>query len=100
MCRARDAISCTVAAALALLLPFAAESSAIACSDGVAGGEADPVVAHIHGHWPGADRPIVLSVGAGDFPPEVWQRVRNLVAFRLFRRLPDGTSAVDSAIYL
>jgi len=60
----------------------------------------DPVVARIHEHLAGATQPILLVVDSHDFPEEVWNRVKHLVAFRLHRHLPDGTTAVDAAIYL
>jgi hypothetical protein len=44
--------------------------------------------------------PIVLAVGPSTFPPQIWDRVKNLVAFRIHRPAADGTTAVDAAIYL
>jgi hypothetical protein len=64
------------------------------------GAAPDPVVARLHEHlgdWP---RPIVLAVDSRQFPPAVWKRVKNLVAFRLHRHQSDGMTTVDAAIYL
>lgn len=60
----------------------------------------DPVIARILEHLGDAARPIVLTVDSRHFPPAVWKRVRNLVAFRLHRHGPDGGTTVDAAIYL
>jgi hypothetical protein len=58
------------------------------------------VVARLYQHLGDGPRPIVLAVNSRHFPPAVWQRVKNLVAFRLHRHQPDGTTAVDAATYL
>jgi hypothetical protein len=60
----------------------------------------DPVVARLQRHEVGALHPIVIVVDGHDFPLHVWRRVRNLIAFRLHRHLPDGTTAVDAPVYL
>lgn len=60
----------------------------------------DPVVARVHRHGGDAPRPVVFVVDHRDFPPDVWRRVKNLVAFRLHRHRADGTTAVDAAVYL
>lgn len=60
----------------------------------------DPVVARLYEHLGDGPRPIVLPVDSRNFPPAVWKRVKNLVAFRLHRHQPDGTTAVDAATYL
>jgi len=63
-------------------------------------GTADAVVARLSEHFGDGPRPIVLAVGADQFPPAVWNRVKHLVAFRIHRRLADGTTRVDAAVYL
>jgi hypothetical protein len=60
----------------------------------------DPVVARVYEHLRDTPRPIVLVVGPRDFPPAVWNRVKNLVAFRLHRATVDGTTLTDAAVYL
>jgi len=60
----------------------------------------DPVIARVYEHLGQGHRPLVLAVGADTFPPVVWKRVNNLVAFRLHRHQLDGTTVADAAIYL
>lgn len=60
----------------------------------------DPVVARVYEHLGDRPKPLVLVVGAERFSPAVWQRVKNLIAFRLHRPLEDGTTQVDAATYL
>ena len=60
----------------------------------------DPVVARLYQHLGEGPRPIVLAVDSRHFPPAVWKRAKNLVAFRLHRHQADGTIAVDAATYL
>jgi hypothetical protein len=64
------------------------------------GATPDPVVARLSQHLGDGPRPIVLAVDSRYFPPVVWKRVKNLVAFRLHRHQTDGTTAVDAATYL
>jgi hypothetical protein len=59
----------------------------------------DPVVARIHQHGSDPPGPLVRVIDGGDFPPHVWHRVKNLVAFRLHRHLPDGTSVTDAPVF-
>ena len=61
---------------------------------------ADPVVARVFEHLGDGPRPIVMVVDSSHFPPAVWKRVKNLVAFRLHRRGDDEASSVDAATYL
>jgi hypothetical protein len=60
----------------------------------------DPIVARVYEHNGNAPRPLVLVVDDSNFPPSVWNRVKNLVAFRMHRPQPDGTTLVDAAIYV
>ena len=60
----------------------------------------DPVVARVFEHFGDRDKPLVLVVGAERFPPAVWRRVKNLIAFRLHRPVEDGGTQVDAATYL
>ena len=60
----------------------------------------DPVVVRLQEHLGETRRPVVLVVDSGQFPPSVWKRVEHLVAFRIHRRQPDGTTLADAATYL
>ena len=60
----------------------------------------DPIVARVYEHKSNAPRPLVLVVDDSNFPPSVWNRVKNLVAFRMHRPQPDGTTLVDAPIYI
>jgi hypothetical protein len=60
----------------------------------------DPVVARIYEHFEATAPPFVLPVDASRFAPAVWRRVKDLVAFRLHRPRPDGTTVADAPIYL
>jgi len=85
------------AALLAVLVVHAAVASLRAQGEPE---QSDPVVARLYQHLGDGPRPIILAVGAGDFPPPVWNRVKHLVAFRLHRQQPDGTTLADAATYL
>jgi hypothetical protein len=63
-------------------------------------GTADPVITRLATHLGDHGRPIIVVVGAKQFPPPVWNRVKGLVAFRLHRRRDDGTTVADAPIYL
>ena len=54
----------------------------------------------VYEHNSNAPRPLVLVVDDSNFPPSVWNRVKNLVAFRMHRPQPDGTTLVDAPIYI
>ena len=60
----------------------------------------DPVVARVFEHDRDTRRPLVLVIDSRHFPPAVWTRVKDLVAFRLHRPQPDGTTVADAATYL
>jgi hypothetical protein len=60
----------------------------------------DPVVARVHEHIGAADHLFVRVVASGDLPSDLWQRVKNLVAFRIHRHAPGGTTTADPAIYV
>lgn len=60
----------------------------------------DPVVARVYEHAGAGPRPLVQVVDSDDFPPDVWKRVKNLVAFRIHRHAADGTTKADPAIYV
>jgi hypothetical protein len=60
----------------------------------------DPIVARVYEHNVNAPRPLVLVVDNSNFPPSVWNRVNNLVAFRMHRPQPDGGTLVDAPIYI
>ena len=60
----------------------------------------DAVVARIHQHYGNTPRPLALVVDSTTFPASVWRRVKDLVAFRLHRPQPDGTTLVDAPIYI
>jgi hypothetical protein len=60
----------------------------------------DPIVARVYEHNGGAPRPLVLVVDRANLPARVWNRVKNLVAFRMHRPQPDGTTLVDAPIYI
>ena len=68
--------------------------------EATSGSGLDPVVVRVHEHGGAARRPIVVVVGPEDLPRPVWQRVKNLVAFRLHRPAEGGTTITDAAIYL
>ena len=59
----------------------------------------DPVVERLLEHIDGP-RPLVLFAERQRFERAVWNRVRHLVAFRLHRPQPNGTTVVDAPIYL
>ena len=60
----------------------------------------DAVIARVYEHLDDAPRPLVLVVDRTNFPADVWNRVKHLVAFRLHRHRPDGTTLVDAPIYV
>jgi hypothetical protein len=60
----------------------------------------NPVVARLHQHLDPSARLLVRVVDSDDFPPGLWKRVQHLVAFRIHRPLPDGTTEADAAVYL
>jgi hypothetical protein len=60
----------------------------------------DPVVERIYEHFGDSPRPLVIVVDSSLFPARVWNRVKNLVAFRMHRHQPDGTTRTDAATYL
>lgn len=60
----------------------------------------DPVVVRLFEHVRDTRRPVVLVVDSRHLPPAVWTRVKDLVAFRLHRPQPDGTTVADAATYL
>ncbi len=60
----------------------------------------DAVAARVFDHNGDASRPLVLGVDRSSLPAHVWNRVKNLVAFRMHRQQPDGTTVVDAPIYL
>lgn len=60
----------------------------------------DPVVARLLEHFDDRPRPLIIFADRDRFEPGVWNRVRNLVAFRLHRPQPDGGTVVDAPIYL
>ena len=60
----------------------------------------DPVVARLLEHIDQRPRPLILFADRDRFERGVWDRVRNLVAFRLHRPQPDGRTVVDAPIYL
>ena len=60
----------------------------------------DAVVARVYEHLGDVPRPLVLVIDRINFPADVWNRVKNLVAFRLHRHQPDGTTVVDAPIYV
>jgi hypothetical protein len=60
----------------------------------------DPVIARTYEHFREAAPPFVRAVSAEDFPRPIWNRVKRLVAFRLHRPRPDGSTVADAAIYL
>ena len=61
----------------------------------------DPVVARVLEHIDDQrPRPLILIAQRERFERHTWNRVRNLVAFRLHRPQPDGGAIVDAPIYL
>ena len=60
----------------------------------------DAVVARVYEHNGNAARPLVLVIDRSNFPANVWNRVKNLVAFRMHRPQPDGGTLVDAPIYV
>jgi hypothetical protein len=60
----------------------------------------DAVIARVFEHNGDAPRPLVLVVDRTNFSDDVWNRVKNLVAFRLHRHRPDGSMLVDAPIYV
>jgi hypothetical protein len=60
----------------------------------------DPVVARVLEHIDDGPRPLILLAQRDRFEHDVWNRVRNLVAFRLHRPQRDGRTIVDAPIYL
>lgn len=60
----------------------------------------DPVVARLLEHIDARPRPLILLADRDRFERGVWNRVRNLVAFRLHRPQPGGRTVVDAPIYL
>ena len=60
----------------------------------------DPVVARVYEHLGNGPRPLILVVDSTQFSRPVWDRVKNLVAFRLHRATAGGTTIADAATYL
>ena len=60
----------------------------------------DRVVERVREHVGATTSGVVRVIGAHDVPTELWQRVKHLVAFRIHRHSPDGTTNTDPAIYL
>jgi hypothetical protein len=60
----------------------------------------DPVIARLLEHFDDRPRPLIVVADRDQFERGVWNRVRNLVAFRLHRPQPDGRTVVDAPIYL
>ena len=60
----------------------------------------DPVVARVLEHRGGERHPLILVVDRDRLGRDVWNRVQNLVAFRLHRQQADGATVVDAPIYL
>ena len=73
---------------------------AVADSGGRDTPHSDAVVARLHEHLDPGSRPLVQVVDSNDFLPAFWLRVRHLVAFRIHRHLPDGTTRPDASVYL
>lgn len=61
---------------------------------------ADPVVAWVQRHVGVSSRFPVRVVASQDLPSDLWVRVKHLIAFRIHRHRSDGTTEVDSSIYL
>jgi hypothetical protein len=78
-----------VAAVLAAAVPDAADTP-----------HPNGIVARVHDHAGQSPRLPIRVVDSKDFPPGVWQRVRNLVAFRIHRPQADGTTQADAVVYL
>ena len=57
-------------------------------------------MARVFEHNGGGPRPLVLFAERDRFERGTWNRVRHLVAFRLHRPQPNGTTVIDAAIYL
>jgi hypothetical protein len=97
----RESVCRPAAIGLAVLIVAAQPASLLAQADDHRDTlTADPVVARLHEHLSDSPRPVVLAVDARQFPPAVWKRVEHLVAFRLHRHQPDGTTLADAATYL
>lgn len=60
----------------------------------------DPVVAHLLEHIDQRPRPLILFAERDRFERAAWNRVRNLVAFRVHRPQPNGLTVIDAPIYL
>ena len=60
----------------------------------------DPVVARLREHTGMNIHPIIQVVGPDDLPAGLWGRVKDLVAYRLHRPAPGGSTRADPAIYL
>jgi hypothetical protein len=60
----------------------------------------DGVVERVREHVGATTYGVVRVIKAPDIPPELWRRVKHLVAFRIHRHRPDGTTSADPAIYL
>lgn len=90
------------ATALATLLTVSVQPATLAAhsDDRVDTATSDPVIARIQEHLSDSPPPVVLVVDSRQFPPAVWKRVEHLVAFRLHRHQPDGTTRADAATYL
>lgn len=73
-----------------------------AATDGTKGAlpAPDRVVERVREHVGATTYGVVRVIGAHDVLPELWQRVKHLVAFRIHRHSPDGTTNADPAIYL
>jgi hypothetical protein len=90
----------TTAVLIASLIIDVATAYAVSGRAGSISAGPDPVVVRIQKHA-GADPPgTIRVVSADDFPRALWQRVKNLVAFRIHRHADDGTTTADPAIYL
>lgn len=59
----------------------------------------DPVLARVYKHAGAAPRPLVQVVGPIQMP-DLWSRVKDLVAFRIHRSALDGTTTPDPTVYL
>lgn len=60
----------------------------------------DPVVARLLEHIDQGPRPLILFAERDRFERAAWNRVRNLVAFRVHRPQPNGLTVIDAPIYL
>lgn len=101
MSHATNLVARAIASAVALLAICEYRTSLVAFYDPPSPARSrEPVVARVLEHLGNAPRPIVMVVDSSHFPPVVWKRVRNLVAFRLHRQTNGETTAVDAATYL